>query len=317
MRAPFAFFFATAVLAQAPPTTIRTLPGGIQVESTVVNPDTQVATIDGKKYTAGELERFVAALPPAAQQNYKTNKKEFLRQIGMLRRLTEIAEKEGLGNRSPFKERLEWARMQVLWQAALDHQSQAIVVLPEDQKKFYDENQDRFGLAKIKALYIPFTTSATPQSDSKGRKVLTEAEAKAKAEELVKQIRGGADFVKLVKEHSGDVNSAAKDGDFGTVRKTDNLPEAVKTAVFALKTNEISDPVRQANGYYIFRLEERSVQPYTEVKDNIYNELKNIRMDEWMRKLRDGVEIKLDNEIYFGEPAKPGNSTAPPAAAPK
>jgi parvulin-like peptidyl-prolyl isomerase len=59
-------------------------------------------------------------------------------------------------------------------------------------------------------------------------------------------IKGGADFVKLVKENSQDEASRDKDGDFATLRYGDNIPNAFRSAVFALKQGEVCSAPRKS-----------------------------------------------------------------------
>ncbi len=287
-----------------------------------VPPETVVASIDGRKFTAAELERFINALPPQIQQNFNRDRKEFVRQWALLMHLSNMAQQEKLDSQSPTKERLEYTRMQVMVQAKMDAAARTVSIPPEELKKAYDDNKDKYNQVKIKVIYIPFVADPGKQSAPGAKKMLPEAEAKAKAEDLVKQIRGGADFVKLVKEHSEDAASAAKDGDFGTLHKSDTLPDAIKNAVFALKAGEVSDPVRQANGFYIFRAEEAGIQPYDQVKDNIFKELQQKKFQQWFEETRKGVDVKFENDVYFSTPPAPAGAPAgglvtpvPPAPA--
>ena len=101
-------------------------------------------------------------------------------------------------------------------------------------KEFYDRNQARYQQAKIKVIYISFkptapVVGAVPQNQSldeiarslsegaASKTQRSEADALKLAEDLVKQIRGGADFAKLVAEYSEDPASKAAGGDFGVV----------------------------------------------------------------------------------------------------
>lgn len=85
-----------------------------------------------------------------------------------------------------------------------------------------------------------------------------------------------------MKENSQDQTSAAKDGNFGTLRSTDNLPDAIRTAIVALKAGEVSEPVKQPNGFYVFRAEDVTAQPYAEVQEQILNEVKQAKFKQWM-----------------------------------
>ena len=53
------------------------------------------------------------------------------------------------------------------------------------------------------------------------------------------------------------------------MHSTDNLPDAIRTAIFALKAGEVSAPVKQPNGFYLFRAEEVSAQPLAEVQEEV------------------------------------------------
>lgn len=287
--------FACAALAcaQAPPAA----PAPAAPPAADLKPDTVVATAAGRKVTAGDVTQIVNSLPPQMRQNYYKDPKGFLAQWYLLERLVKMAEEAKLDQQSPYKEGIRLARMQVLWQAQIEEASKQIVVTAEDQKKEYEAKKDGYSQAKLKIIYVAFAAEAVKTAG--GKKTLSEAEAQAKAADLVKQIRGGADFVKLVKEHSEDPVSAAKDGDFGPVKKTDNLPEAIKTAIFQLKPGEVSEPLRQPNGFYIFRLEGLAPQPFEEVKDNIFAELKNTKLRQWMEGNQKAVDLKVENQAFF------------------
>jgi peptidyl-prolyl cis-trans isomerase C len=260
--------------------------------------DTVVATFgNGEKVTAGELRSFIAAMPPQMQQNALRDRKAFVQQFALMQRLSEMAEQAKLDQQSPTRESLAFNRMYLLMNAELHEKMGGITVAPADVQAFYDRNKDRFTQAKVKAIYVSF--SASPQPGSDGKKHLTEAEAKAKIEKLRAAVLGGADFVKLVKENSEDATSAAKDGDFGVIRHTDNLPDAIRTAIFALKTGDVSEPVRQPNGFYLFRAEQLTAQPFSEVQEEISNELKQARFKEWMDATTGGLNLKFENDTFF------------------
>jgi peptidyl-prolyl cis-trans isomerase C len=259
--------------------------------------DTVVATFgNGEKLTAGQLRSFIAAMPPQMQQNALRDRKAFVQQFALMERLSEMAEQAKLDQQSPTRESLAFNRMYLLMNAQLHEKMSAITVPPGAVQAFYDQNKDRFTQAKVKAIYVSFSANP-PGSD--GKKHLTEAEAQAKIEKLRTAIVGGADFVKLVKEDSEDTTSAAKEGDFGVIRRTDNLPDAIRKAIFALKTGDVSEPVRQPNGFYLFRAEQLSAQPFSEVQEEIFNELKQARFKEWMDATTGALNLKFENEAFF------------------
>lgn len=274
-----------------------------------VPPETVVAIVEGRKLTARELENMLTAMGPQAQQNFNGNRKEFLRQLGLLMKLASLAEKNKLQDESPYRERLEFARMQILMQAQVDKAAGEVGVTAEEQKQYYENHKDRYTFAKIKVIYIPYAPVSSTSSG--GKRILNEAEARAKADDLVKQLRGGADFAKLAAENSEDPTSAQKGGDFGTIRRSDNVPDAIKNTVFALKPGEVSDPVKQPNGFYILRVEEAGLEPFDKVKSEIFETLREQGFRKWLDEKRDAVQVEFTNEAYFSTPAPAAVLTKP------
>jgi peptidyl-prolyl cis-trans isomerase C len=290
-------FSALAAFAQAPQS------------SEQLASDAVIAVIGDKNLTFGELQGFVSSLPPEAQKNALSNKPELLREYALMKYLSDQAEKQKLDQKSPYKEALASHRMQLLSQAQVNEHYQNISITPEDQQKYYDEHKDRFAQIKLKLLYVSF--AANPSAAPAGKKYRSEAEAKAKIEDLAKQIRDGADFVKLVKENSDDATSKAQDGDFPPIRRTDNqLPQDVMDLVFRLKKGQVSDPVRRPNGYYLFRAEDITTPPIDTARDEVVGQLRDLRMKEWLDATTKNIPLKIQNQSFGGPPA-------PPAAAPK
>jgi peptidyl-prolyl cis-trans isomerase C len=259
-------------------------------------PDDSVICVldDGAKLTMGEFRGLYAALPPNMQQMALSNRPEFLHEYSLMRKLSRMAEEKKLDQESPYKEALVFSRMMVLWQAAMMDINNATTVEPAEIVKFYDANKEKYKTVKVKAIYIPYGSAA------KGKKPLTEDEAKAKAAKLAASARAGGDFVKLVKENSEDETSRAKDGDFATFRVSDNIPDAIRSAVFALKQGETSEPVGQPNGFYVFRSEELTYRPMSQVRDEIYSEIKNQRYKAEMDRLNTEANVKSINPAFLG-----------------
>ncbi|MGO4884873.1 MAG: peptidylprolyl isomerase [Bryobacteraceae bacterium] len=268
-----------------------------------VTPETVIATFDdGQKLTAGELNSFLAAMPPNMAEAARRDKRGFVQQFAMMHHLSEMAEKAKLDEQSPTREAVAFNRMYLLMNAQLHEVLSGLTVPAADVQKYYDEKKERFKQVKVKAIYIPF--SDQPAASSEPKK-LTPAEAQAKISKLRADIAGGADFVKLVKENSQDEISRTKDGDFGTMRSTDNLPQPIRTAIFALKAGEVSQPVKEPNGFYLFRAEEVTTQPLADVQETIVNDLKQAEFKTWMDNLQKSINLKIENEGYFVESGGP------------
>jgi peptidyl-prolyl cis-trans isomerase C len=305
-----AFASLGAVFAQTAPGPAPAAPPATPTPTLPNLPDeTEIAVFgDGTKLTMGEFRRIYEALPPANQQMALRNRAQWLHQWELLRKLTKMAEDAKLDQQSPYKENLAYARMNVLATAEIAAAINLIVVEPAEIVKYYDANKRKYTHVRVKAIYIAFSddTAADSTGKGKGKRPLTEAEAKAKADKLLAAIKGGADFVKLVKENSDDETSREKNGDFATLHASDNIPDAFRAAVFALKPGDVSEPLKQPNGYYLLRAEEVTVRPLSEVRDEIYNALKNIHSDEWLR----GIDSEAKVQILSPEFVSPAPAPA-------
>jgi len=123
-------------------------------------------------------------------------------------------------------------------------------------RKRYDASKEDFKRpesAHILHILIKVDPNATAAED---------AAAKAKAENLVKQLRAGADFAKLAKENSGDPSSSAAGGDMGWIDRGMTV-EPFDTAAFSVALTTISDPIRSKEyGYHIIKVLERRQAGY-------------------------------------------------------
>jgi parvulin-like peptidyl-prolyl isomerase len=245
---------------------------------------------------------MIAVLPPQNRQAATRDLRAFIQQYVMMLKLTEMAEKNKLDRESPAKEALAYNRAYILSNAQLSKISQDVEIPAGEHEKYYEAHKDRYHQVRVKAIYIPFSSTAIA-----GAKQSTETEAKAVAEKIVTKLRAGVDFIAMVKEYSQDSASKQKDGDFPVIRKSDNIPDAIRSVVFNLKKGEISDPVRQPNGFYIFRAEDVSARPLSEVKGEIDGDLR----DRKAREVLDGIVKSLN--IRFPEQGSGESAAAAPA----
>jgi peptidyl-prolyl cis-trans isomerase D len=88
-----------------------------------------------------------------------------------------------------------------------------------------------------------------------GADAKTDAAAKAKAEGLLKQIQGGADFADLAKKNSDDPGSKDTGGELGFSQRGRMVPE-FDTAIFTQKIGD-TKIVKSQFGYHIVQVEER------------------------------------------------------------
>jgi peptidyl-prolyl cis-trans isomerase D len=90
-----------------------------------------------------------------------------------------------------------------------------------------------------------------PNADAK-----TDAAAKAKAEDILKQIQNGANFADLAKKYSDDPGSKDSGGELGFAQRGHMVPE-FDNAIFTQKIGE-AKIVKSQYGYHIVQVEERT-----------------------------------------------------------
>lgn len=134
---------------------------------------------------------------------------------------------------------------------------------------YYAQNQYRFEQPeRVKVRHILFMTVDKSEEESEA--------ARRNASEVLAQLRDGADFAELAKEHSEDPGNSENGGDLGWVSRG-MMDPAFEEASFALQVGELApEPVKSEFGFHLIRLDERqsgSVKPLSEVRDVIRDDL--------------------------------------------
>lgn len=167
-------------------------------------------------------------------------------------------------------------------------------------RKAYAENSERYkrpASAHVLHILVKVDPSAPPATD---------AAARAKAESLVAQLRGGADFATLARANSEDPSSAGNGGDMGWVEMGQTV-EPFEKAIFSIPLNTISDPIRSADfGYHIVKVVERrgeEVRPFEEVRTELVSALTNERAREVAEQEINRINLSLKQN-------KPKNASA-------
>ncbi|MDE3196321.1 MAG: peptidyl-prolyl cis-trans isomerase, partial [Acidobacteriota bacterium] len=133
--------------------------------------------------------------------------------------------------------------------------------MPTDAQvqSLYNSRRNEFQIPeRVKARHILLKTDGSAN----------DAQVKTKAEGLLKQIQGGADFAKLAKDNSQDPGSGAQGGELGWIVKGQTVPEFEKSA-FSLGVGQTSGLVKTTYGYHIIQVEaheQAHLQPFDEVK---------------------------------------------------
>jgi peptidyl-prolyl cis-trans isomerase C len=209
-----------------------------------------------------------------------------------------------------FDEVKEQIRKQMTYQKVVEAQwAGKINITEEDAKKYYDENPTKFEVKEqVRASHILIKTDTT---DSEADPNQVKAEAKAKIEGLLEQIKGGADFAELAKANS-DCPSAARGGDLDFFPRGQMVPPFDKAA-FELEVGKLSDIVETRFGYHIIKVtdhKDASTTSFEQAKNSLIIQLTQREQAEIANKYIESLKAAA-NIVY-----PPGKEPAPPEPAP-
>ncbi|MBI1356142.1 MAG: hypothetical protein GC160_17515 [Acidobacteria bacterium] len=261
--------------------------------------DRVVVTINGEDYTANELDLLRRNLPDQyRRQTQNMNNETFVKTLGYLLTLSQRAEDEELMEKEPWKTQLWFNQLNFQAQAYLATINSTLKITEEDKTRYYEEHKDEYSEARVSAIYLDY--SPIPElAEKQGKEVVTERDAWEKAENLLVELRNGADFAELAKENSQDAGSAAKGGDLGFFSPDDTgLSQAIKDAIFKLDAGQVSAPVKDGGRYYIFKVTARRPRAYDEVAVDVLRRLQNQMMQTKLEELRQSVEIEFKDPSW-------------------
>ncbi len=138
-------------------------------------------------------------------------------------------------------------------------------VSESDIQAYYNGHQDQFKVpAQVKTRHILI-------SAPKGADTATDNAAKAKAQDVLKQLQSGAKFADLAKKYSDDPGSKDQGGELPLI-PTSQLDPAYAQAAMALNPGQTSGLVRSQFGYHIIQTEQKEpahTKSLAEVHDSI------------------------------------------------
>jgi peptidyl-prolyl cis-trans isomerase D len=171
-----------------------------------------------------------------------------------------------------------------------------VVVSPADVERAYNEGIDQYTTPEqVRASHILFKT------DGKD-----DAAVKAKAEEVLKQAKSGADFAELAKKYSEDESSAKNGGDLDYFSKGRMVPEFDQVA-FSMRPGQISDLVKSQFGYHIIKVVDKkpaSTKTLAEVRQQITDQLAYERAQAQAADLADKLQKQISKPSDLDTVAK-------------
>lgn len=252
-------------------------------KTTGTDPKRVVATLEGKDVTAADVDMFLNAMEEKLRNNLRDNPEEVLRGMGFMRRMAKMAEEKKLDRTAPYAKQLELTRLQALANAAIQANEKSVTVSDEELKQVYKENQKYVSLAKLKIIFF-----SVEQENEAGHMAALQL-----AKEVREKIKGGANFEELVKQYSKDPVSRDKNGDYGPLKTSDEIPVVAKQAIWALEPGQVSEPVKLPNGYYIFKLIAYDTPPLEQVREQMAKTMRAVKHKDWLRTMGTQVQVRL------------------------
>jgi parvulin-like peptidyl-prolyl isomerase len=133
-------------------------------------------------------------------------------------------------------------------------------------------------------------------TDAKGKAAL-----RAKAEGLLKRVKGGEDFAAIARASSEDPGSAPQGGELPPFGKGSMVPP-FEAAAFALPAGGVSDIVESQFGFHIIKLHEKLPEekaPFESVKARLGEHLLNLKRDEAVTLFINALRAKAKIETYL------------------
>ncbi|MHB1960507.1 MAG: peptidylprolyl isomerase, partial [Acidobacteriaceae bacterium] len=119
-----------------------------------------------------------------------------------------------------------------------------------DVQEYYNTHQQQFQVpeqVRVRHILIKVPSNANAQ---------TVAAAKAKADDILKQLKAGGNFADLAKKYSDDPGSKAQGGELGFIQHGATVPAFDQTA-FSLQPGQLSPVIRTQFGFHILQVEEK------------------------------------------------------------
>jgi peptidyl-prolyl cis-trans isomerase C len=168
-------------------------------------------------------------------------------------------------------------------------------VKPEQVQEFYDKNPDQFKQQeRVRASHILISVP-------EGADAAAKTQAKAKAEQVLKDVKAGKDFAALAKEHSQDPGSAVQGGDLGFFQQG-QMVGPFNDVAFSLAPGAVSDLVETQFGFHIIKVAEKQAGrtiPLTEVRPQVEQFLENRNREEQTEAFVTSLRTKGKVEILI------------------
>lgn len=261
-------------------------------------PDTVVATVNGKPVTLAEIERFKATIPQVAQYPTEAIFDILVERVISTRLLTDAGYAKNLQNSAKVLEQMQLIESQLVARAEVDE------IVAEGVTE-----------ARVEAAYGDFLKENPGKDEVKASHILVDS--KEKAEALIVELKGGADFAETAKKNSIGP-SAPNGGDLGYFGAGQMVPE-FDTVVFSMEPGAITEePVKTQFGWHVIKVFDRKAgtpPTLSEVRGQLEEQVGAELVNDHIAGLREQANVETFN--IDGTAKVAPQPDAAPAAAPE
>lgn len=156
----------------------------------------------------------------------------------------------------------------------VDKLTEKVAVTDEEVKIYYDTHQNEF--ISVKASHILLDT-------------------KEEAEKILQRVKAGENFAELAKQNSKDPSAKENSGNLDYFRHGD-MVEPFENAAFALEPGQISEIVQTDFGFHIIKVEDRKLDKFEDVKEQLKGSMlddkKNAEFEKLLEEMRKSAKIE-------------------------
>ncbi|HTW31920.1 MAG TPA: peptidyl-prolyl cis-trans isomerase [Candidatus Sulfotelmatobacter sp.] len=177
------------------------------------------------------------------------------------------AHKATYANSIPEKRKVKYAVIDISKAEA------SVQVTPDDLRSYFDAHRDEYRVPEqVKVSHILIKTPLPGPDGKVDEKGV--AEAQQRAQDLLKQLKAGANFEDLARKYSEDPGSAKQGGSLGWIGRGQTVPEFEKVA-FSLPKGQMSDLVKSSYGFHIIRIDDKQ-EAHSKTLDEVKGEIEPI-----------------------------------------
>lgn len=220
----------------------------------------------------------------------------------------EDLEKAATAQGVSFEDFKQNMRTEIITQQVIQREVGSRINISKDEERaFYDQHKSE--LARPEQVKLSEILVSTDQAGDDPAKI---AAAQAKADELLKQIKAGANFEDVAKKESQGP-SAAQGGDLGFFERG-KLAKQLEDLTFGMKKDAVSDVIRTKQGFVILKVTEHQsagIPPFEQIEPRIQEAVYMQRLQPalrlYLKKLREEAFIDI-RPGYVDTGASPNES---------